>query len=177
MSLATLSTQCMLRGDSGTDISMTQLTASRGSFSATLTMRSGSGIRAVEVAHREQPSTCRFKISAPLFPTISFVISEKLLKFRMIYQGTTVPVECHPEDGQLSCQAHFRALRARFTLRPRVMSIVLTPTLITASSGYRGFANGIFARIHSWLPAALVRSCSRTVQVFAMWRFVSLEAV
>jgi hypothetical protein len=41
--------------------------------------------------------------------TISFVSSEKLLNLRMIYQGTTVPVECHPDDGQLSCQAHFKS--------------------------------------------------------------------
>jgi hypothetical protein len=41
--------------------------------------------------------------------TISFVSSEKLLKFRMIYQGTTVPIECHSEDGQLSCKGHFKS--------------------------------------------------------------------
>jgi hypothetical protein len=38
--------------------------------------------------------------------TISFLSSEKLLKFRMVYEGMTVPVECHPDEGQLTCKVH-----------------------------------------------------------------------
>jgi len=37
-----------------------------------------------------------------------FLSSEKLLKLRIVYEGGTVPIECHPDDGQLRCKAHFK---------------------------------------------------------------------
>jgi hypothetical protein len=41
--------------------------------------------------------------------TISFLSSEKLLKLRLVYEGTTLPIECQPEDGQLRCKTHFKS--------------------------------------------------------------------
>jgi hypothetical protein len=41
--------------------------------------------------------------------SVSFLSSDKLLKLRMLYEGMTVPVECHPDDGQLKCKAHFKS--------------------------------------------------------------------
>jgi hypothetical protein len=40
---------------------------------------------------------------------LSFLSSEKLVGLRMVYEGVNVPIECRPDDGQLSCKAQFKS--------------------------------------------------------------------